>query len=76
MKDLLCELKKMDMFSGIDCAKRIHELYKEFPNDRRQIDKYIENRVNATIASADKTIAMAMKTKRQLEEEYAEEYAF
>ena len=76
MKDLLCELKKLDTYSGIDCAKQIHILYKEYPSDRKQIDKYIENRIDATIASTDKTIAMAMNAKRQLEEKYSEEYAF
>jgi len=61
MKDLSCKLKKMDAYSGIDCAMQIHELYKEFPNDRQQIDEYIKNRVYAVAASADETIAMGVR---------------
>ena len=61
MKDLSCELKKMDAYSGIEYAQQIIELYKEFPNNEKQIDEYIENRVNAVVASADEAIAMGVR---------------
>jgi len=61
MKDLACELKKMDSYSGVECANLILELMDEFPNDRKQIDEYIENRVYAVAASADKVIAEVKK---------------
>ena len=76
MEDLIKELKKIEPLRGIEHAKQILRLYEKFPSHEKQIDKYIENRVDATIASADRTIAMAMEAKRQLQEEYAEEYAF
>ena len=61
MKDLKRELEKMDAYSGVECAKQIHEIYKEFPNDRDKIYKYIENRVYAVAASADEVIAMCVR---------------
>jgi hypothetical protein len=44
MKNLEFELKKLDLFSGVEYGKLICELYQDFPNDEKQIDKYIENR--------------------------------
>ena len=76
MKKLSDELEKLNAYSGVECAKQILKLYKAFPDYEKQIDAYIENRTYAVIASADRTIAMAMEAKRQLQEEYAEEYAF
>ena len=61
MKELSCELKKMDSYSGIEYGQRIIELCKEFPNDRLQIDEYIENRVYAIAASADEVIAKGVR---------------
>ena len=63
MKDLSFELRKLDSYSGIEYAQRIIELYKEFSNNEKQIDKYIENRVNAIAASADKTIERGVMYK-------------
>ena len=57
MKNLSNELKKMDAYTGIEYAQRITELYKKFPNDKRQIDEYIENRVYFVAESADEAIA-------------------
>jgi len=56
MKDLSCELKKLDSYSGVEYAQRINELIKEFPNHRGQIDKYVEKRVLEVAASADEVI--------------------
>ena len=61
MKDLASELKKMDVYSGVDCAKQFHDHYEEFPNDTRQIDKYIENHVYTVVASADEVIAKGIR---------------
>ena len=61
MKDLACELKKLDSYSGVECANLILELMDEFPNDTKQIDEYIENRVYAVAASADEVIAGVKK---------------
>ena len=51
----------MDAYSGNEYAQQIIELYNEFPNDRRQIDEYIENRVYAVATSADEVIAKAVR---------------
>jgi hypothetical protein len=61
MKDLSCEFKKMDSYSGIEYGQRIIELYKEFPDERQQIDEYIKNRVYAVTASADEVIAKGVR---------------
>ena len=61
MKNLADELKKMDAYSGDEYAQRMIELMDEFPNDTKQIDEYIENRVYAVAASADKVIAEVKK---------------
>ena len=61
MKDLISELKKLDLYSGVECAEQILELYNEFPNDGKQIDEYIGNRVSTTISSADETIASCVR---------------
>ena len=61
MKNLADELKKMDAYSGEEYAQRMIELMDEFPNDTKQIDEYIENRVYAVAASADKVIAEVKK---------------
>jgi len=61
MKDLADELKKLDSYSGVECANLILELMDEFPNDSKQIDEYIENRVYAVAASADEVIAGVKK---------------
>jgi len=61
MKDLMSELKRLDSYCGVECAEKVLELYKEFPNNEKQIDKYIENRVYAIAASADETIAMGVR---------------
>jgi hypothetical protein len=61
MKDLSCRLKEMDSYSGIEYGQRIVELMDKFPNDRKQIDEYIENRVYAVAASADEVIARVVR---------------
>ena len=61
MKDLIVELKKLDSYSGVECAEKILKLYKEFPNNENQIDKYIEDRVYVVAASADEAIAMGVR---------------
>jgi hypothetical protein len=66
MKNLLCELEKMNLYSGKEYAQRLVELYKEFANDEKQIDRYIENRVRTLAASADETIARGVRYKQAL----------
>ena len=61
MKTLEDKFKKIDSYSGVEYAQRMIELYKEFPNEERQIDEYIKNRVYAVAASADKVIDKAVK---------------
>ena len=61
MKDLSNELEKLNAYSGVDCAKKILCLYKEFPNEEKQIEDYIEKRVYAVAASADEAIAMVVR---------------
>ena len=61
MKDLSDELEKLSAYSGVECAKKILELYDEFPNHEKQIDEYMERRFEAVVASADETIAMAVR---------------
>jgi hypothetical protein len=63
MKDLSCRLKEMDSYSGIEYGQRMVELMDEFPNDIKQIDEYIENRVYAVAASADEAIARVVKLR-------------
>ena len=61
MKDLAIELKKLDLYSGVECAEQILELYNEFPSDEKKIDEYIGSRVHATISSADETISKCVR---------------
>ena len=61
MKELTSELQKLEAYSGVECGKRVLELYQEFPNDEKTIDEYIEKRVHATVASADAVIADVKK---------------
>ena len=61
MKDLANELRKMDAYTGTEYGQRIVELIDEFPDDRKQIDEYIENRVYAVAASADEAIARGIR---------------
>jgi hypothetical protein len=59
MNNITCELKKLDEYRGVECAKKIHQLYLKYPDYTTIIDKYIENRVYTVIASADKIIDSA-----------------
>ena len=61
MEDLSYELKKMDSYSGIEYGQRLVALFEAFPNDRKQIDDYIEKRVYAVAASADEAIAKGIR---------------
>jgi guanylate kinase len=66
MKNLSCELEKMNSYSGVEYAQRLTELYREFANDEKQIDRYIENRARNVAASADEAIARAVRYKQAL----------
>ena len=61
MEDLSYELKKMDLYSGIEYGQRLVELFEAFPNDHKQIDDYIEKRVYAVTASADEVIVKGIR---------------
>jgi len=61
MKELSNELEKLSAYSGVECAKKIIELYDEFPNDEKQIDEYIEKSAYEVAASADEAIAKGVR---------------
>ena len=61
MKDISCELKKLDAYHGAEYAQRIIELFNEFPNDSSQIDNYVAKRVYAIAFSADEAIAKGIR---------------
>ena len=61
MKSLEDKLKKMDSYSGVEYAQQMIDLYKEFPNNIKEIDEYVENRVYSVAASADEVIAKGIR---------------
>ena len=63
METLLQKLKKTESLTGVDMAKRINDLYNEFPNEKAVIDEFMDNRFNTLIEKTDNVIEEAIRYK-------------
>jgi hypothetical protein len=61
MKNLLEELKQLESYRGAEFAVQVNSLYNDFPDDKKEIDGFLNKRLNTLLDEADTVIEAGVR---------------